>query len=173
MKLFFNAFLFSIHSMQYSKQLYLAGLLFSLHNTEELIGMCRFVLPTETYPIGALWEQSQYFPIIAITIIAWICIIWIANRKQELAQRNLLTVLVAVFLINAFFPHILAGIFLKSYFPGVVSAVFIYLPYSIWMLPGLYKSYASGRDFFRISIVGVLVTGLLTVVLQLMNFLVF
>jgi hypothetical protein len=140
--------------INYSKQLLIAGTLFSLHNIEETVGLVHFVYPAHL-PLG-LRPHNSNAVMLAIgltTIIAWLLILWVNIQTKESNRKNLLTILVSVFIVNAIFPHIAGAIVLQRYFPAVITAVLLYLPYSFWLMPKLYRSYTSHNDFY------ILITG--------------
>lgn len=141
-------------TLHYNKQLFIAGLIFTLHNTEEAFGFLQF-----RYPEGILnhipTAGEMITAIILITVIAWIAIVWISVQKRTNPKRFLLTTLATVFLFNAFIPHILGMIYLGSYFPAVVTAIILYLPYAYWILPKLYNEFETRKSFFRTTAQGI------------------
>ena len=148
--------------INHSKQLLIAGTLFTLHNIEEAVGLVHFVYPAHL-PLGQRPHNSNAV-ILAIgltTIIVWLLILWANNQTKESNRKNLLTILVSVFIVNAVFPHIAGTIVLQRYFPAVITAVLLYLPYSFWLMPKLYRSYISHFDFY------ILITGGLCLALVL------
>lgn len=145
-----------------SKQLLIAGALFTLHNIEETVGLVHFVYPTHL-PLG-LRPHNSNAVMLAIgltTIIAWLFILWANSQAKESNRKNLLTILLSVFIVNAVFPHIVGTIVLQRYFPAVITSVVLYLPYSFWLMPKLYRSYTSRFDFY------ILITGGLCLALVL------
>ena len=155
-------------TLNYKKQLLLAGCLFTLHNLEEAIGFSRFVyppnLPLAIVPIAA----NTMIPAIGIiTGIAWALILWANSQPDDTNRKNLLLILVSVFLVNAFFPHIVGTIILRRYFPAVITAIVLYLPYSFWILPKLYRTYTSPEYFLGIILRGLFITGSILIILHL------
>lgn len=140
--------------INHSNQLLIAGALFTLHNIEEAVGFAHFVYP-DYLPLG-LRPHNSTAMILAIgltTIIAWLLILWVNIQTKESNRKNLLTILVSVFIVNAVFPHIIGTIVLQRYFPAVITSVVLYLPYSFWLFPKLYRSFTSRNDFY------ILITG--------------
>ena len=139
----------------YNKQLLIAGTLFTLHNAEEAIGFSHFIFPAIIpLPIRPHNADAMIWSVGLITIIAWILILWANTQAKESNRKNLLLILVSVFVANAFFPHILGTIVLQCYFPAVITSVILYLPYSAWILPKLYRTYTDSHQFFIIIIGG-------------------
>jgi hypothetical protein len=146
-------------------QLLIAGILFTLHNIEESIGFAHFQyhpdFPLAVQPPSA---NSMILAIGLITIIVWVLIMWANTQPKESSRRNLLIILVSVFLFNAIFPHITGTIVLQRYFPAVITSLILYIPYSIWILPKLYRSVNSRNDFFLIMTGGLSLAVVLTLI---------
>ena len=139
----------------YNKQLLIAGTLFTLHNVEESIGFSHFTFPAIIpLPIRPHNADAMIWSVGLITLIAWALILWANSQRKESNSKNLLLILVSVFVANAFFPHIVGTIVLQRYFPAVITSVLLYLPYSAWILPKLYRSYPDRQLFFNIMIGG-------------------
>lgn len=154
--------------INYNKQLLIAGSLFTVHNIEESIGFSYFSYPESLpIPIEIPASKPMILSIILITIIVWLIILWTFFRKRENTKRNVLTVLVAMFVFNAIFPHIVGALWLKQYFPAVVTSVVLYLPYSFWMLPKLRRFYFVKKHFYSTIIVGLIISFLVVFLLQL------
>ena len=141
--------------LDYNKQLLIAGMLFTLHNIEEAIGFSRFVYP-DNFPLSIRihTDNNMILTVGMITVIAWILILWANIQPNELNRKNLLLIFVSVFIGNAFFPHIVGTLVLQRYFPAVITSIILYLPYSIWILSKLYRSYPNRNHFFVILIAG-------------------
>ena len=156
-------------SLNYKKQLLISGVLFTLHNIEESIGFAHFQYPTDfSFPIRPQTPEVMILSIISITIIAWLLLLW-AFRKSDYIKRDILIVLVSVFFINALFPHIVATLYLKRYFPAVITAILLYLPYSVWLFPKLYRLSPSKKHFFKIMVFGLLISILLVILLLVIS----
>lgn len=154
-------------TLNYKNQLLFAGGLFTLHNIEETIGFSTFVYP-HNLPL-AIRPQNADAMILAIgiiTVIVWGLILWANIQQKEINRKNLLIMLVAVFLVNAFFPHITGTIFLQRYFPAVITSIVLYLPYSFWILPKLYRSYPKHDQFYQIVIAGLLLGSCFVIILH-------
>lgn len=156
--------MFTISSLNYNKQLVLAGILFTIHNFEEAIGFSRFVYPAD-FPL-TIPPNSMILAIALITIIAWGLILWTNIQQNELNRKDLLLIFVSVFAVNAIFPHIVATIILQRYFPAVITAAILYLPYSIWLLPKLYCSYPKHRQFYLTATSGLILGATSVIILQ-------
>ncbi len=163
-----------MNTLNYNKQLLIAGIIFTLHNIEESIGFAHFVYPQNlNLPLHPQSVGTMIPAIILITIIAWGVLFWAYRQRNDIIKRNILTVLVVAFLFNAIFPHIAGAIILQRYVPAVISSVLLNLPYSIWMLPKIIRLHSSGKSFFVVAAIGMLIVLLLVIfVLIISNFLV-
>lgn len=158
----------------FNRQLLICGFLFLIHNIEESVGYVHFTFPQEIkLPFTPPSANPMVASIIAITIIAWIVILLAIRSHRESIKRDVVTILATLFLVNAFFPHITSAIFLWQYTPAVVTSVLLYLPYSAILLPKLYDTFHPRENYFKLVIVWMLVSILLTVGLQLIMKLIF
>lgn len=153
----------------YDKQLLTAGSIFTVHNIEEAIGFAYFTYPKHLPLPMAPSAKPMILSIILVTIIAWAVIFWALKRKNETASKNLLTALIAVFLVNAILPHIAGTLLLGQYFPAAVSAVVLYLPYSCWMFPKLRREYLTKKHFYTTMTIGLLISFLLVILVQVIS----
>lgn len=155
------------------KHLWISGTIFTLHNLEEAIGFgyldLDFKQITRLGPSGF----SMLYSIVTITIIAWIAIVWVIVKANVLHRLRLLTLFSVIFLTNAFFPHILGAVYTKSYFPALITSVLLYIPYSVWLLLHLKKEYATLRQLGKIIGVGLVVTWIFVLLLQLIANMIF
>jgi len=156
--------------MDTKKFLIIAGILFTLHNVEEAIGFLNF-----KYPVLPSFNFSPPAPLVMVTaicivtIVAW-CLIFYANTfSSENFRRNLLLILFTVFIFNALIPHIGASILLKRYFPALFTSIFLYIPFSVWILPRIYRSFQHKKMFFQTAILGLMAAGGITVLIQFIS----
>jgi hypothetical protein len=149
--------------LNYNRQLLICGLLFTLHNIEESVGYAYFTFPSEIkLPFTPPSAQSMISAVVAITIIAWF-ILFIAFRSKKVNfKRNVLAVIITVFLFNALFPHIASAIVLLRYTPAVVSSILLYLPYTLVIMPKLYHNFQPRAMFYKLVIPWMIIAGLLT-----------
>lgn len=150
-----------------NQQLLFAGILFTLHNIEEVIGFAFFSYPENVpFSIRPLDSRSMILSIILITAIAWGVILWSLLQNKESPKRDILTVFVVAFLINAIFPHIAGALLFQKYFPALISSVLLYLPYSIWMLPKLRRMYPTLKHYTSTLLIGLIISVLLVLLAQ-------
>ena len=154
-------------TLNYRNQLLIVGALFTLHNIEEAIGFSLFVYPPNL-PL-AIHPPSANALILAVgilTVLAWALIMWANIQTNELNRKKLLIIFVAVFVVNAVFPHITGALVLQRYFPAVITSFILYIPYSIWILPKLYRSYPARNEFFIIMLGGLSLAALLSLTIH-------
>ena len=106
----------------------------ALHNFEEWLAF-----PRVGEPFGALlrsWGVAVSLPpwpimqagLAGATLVP-IALLWIAGRGGRLWWKDaILAGVAAVFLVNVMVPHLIAGIIVGGYAPGLVTALFLNLP---------------------------------------------
>jgi len=82
-----------MNTLNYNKQLLIAGIIFTLHNIEESIGFAHFVYPQNlNLPLHPQSVGTMIPAIILITIIAWGVLFWVYRHdiiKQNIAKEIL------------------------------------------------------------------------------------
>jgi hypothetical protein len=117
--------------------LWLVPVLLTIHNLEEALVMPAFIERRNASVPGPMREilppvtYRQFLTaLIIITVIPYlIALLWIGRRWAVYALLGLQVVM----LINVF-AHILMALFLKGYAPGLVTALLINLPFSLYLL---------------------------------------
>lgn len=152
--------------LNYNKQLLIAGFIFTLHNIEEAFGFSRFIFPSQLpIPVHPT-STAMIWAIGLITIVGWGFIFAANTQQSENFRKSLLTIFATVFLVNAIFPHIAGAIFLHRYFPALITSIVLFLPYSLWILPKLYRVYSSPFRFFATASGGLALGGIIIVIVQ-------
>ena len=114
----------------------------SFHNLEEGLTMSKWyesnaskVPITEYVPLSTI---QQIFPIALIiaTLLLFLIPILAIYKKWD---NRLLGIVLGIFLVNAI-QHILTTIVFWAYSPGVITAVIINLPLSVFMIRQLFKN---------------------------------
>lgn len=158
-----------MRELNYQKQLIICGFLFTIHNLEESIGYAFFTFPEGVkLPFSTPTTVQMTGAIIALTIIACFFLLIAYSSKRDYFKRDILAIITTVFLINSIFPHILSAIVLLRYTPAVATSALLYLPYTVLLLPKLYRAYHPKARYFKLVICGLIFTGMLTVGLQMM-----
>lgn len=112
----------------------------TLHNLEEA-----FAYPSLRPRISEwiarhadLWwspDPARFAAVLAaLTLAIWALLGWTASGTPTAPKRAAVQVVAWVLLLNVALPHLPAAIALGGYAPGVVTAVAINLPVSIWVL---------------------------------------
>lgn len=120
-----------------------AGLLFVAmltHNLEEGIGYPA-TRPAATHLLRQVWPAIQLPPpavfqgaLVLLTIAVGAMLSWAAMTRDNRGGWLVVRVTASVLLANVIVPHIPAAILLGGYAPGVVTAVALNLPLSLWIL---------------------------------------
>ncbi|APG61717.1 hypothetical protein LPB140_01430 [Sphingorhabdus lutea] len=72
--------------------------------------------------------------LIIVAILAAAATIWVCRGPFGPAKHHMVNCFAAILLVNLFIPHIPAAFLLNGYAPGVVTAILINLPVSIFVL---------------------------------------
>ena len=113
----------------------------SIHNLEEALTMSKWYdsnatkLPIAEYmPVSTI---QQIFPIalIIVTVLLILMPILAIYKKWD---NRILGIVLGIFLVNAI-QHMLTTIVFGGYSPGVITALIINLPLSIYMISQLFK----------------------------------
>ena len=112
----------------------------SIHNLEEALTMSKWLglneanIPMKFIPISTIQES---FPIglIIVSLLLFLIPIIAIYKKWD---NRILAVALGIFLINAI-QHILISIVFMGYSPGVITALLINLPLSVFMIKQLFK----------------------------------
>jgi len=114
----------------------------SIHNLEEALTMSKWYEANYTkLPIIEFIQIStiqQIFPLALIiaTLLLFIIPIFAIYKKWD---NRILGIVLGIFLVNAI-QHILITIIFWGYSPGIISALIINLPLSIFMIQQLFKN---------------------------------
>jgi len=144
--------------MNFRRIIILSGILFTIHNIDEIWGLNKLKSPTISLPFALPDTHHIIWAIVLITIIAWIIICYLLFNNSPQKQRLFLTGITAMFLGNAIMPHILLSIWLKQLTPGVCTALLLYLPFCYWSLPKIYNLSDSPWQFFKASFLGIFIS---------------
>lgn len=122
-----------------SKQalLWLVPIFLTIHTLEEALAMPAFIEKRNSSVPGALRDiippvtyKQFLISLLVITIISYlIALVWMGRKTGV----YLLVGFQVVMLINVF-AHLMMAIFLKGYAPGIVTALAINLPFSMYLL---------------------------------------
>jgi hypothetical protein len=130
-------------AFSYRKMQWLVVAFASLHNAEEALTMPAYaplvrermagVVPAE---IPAVTSHLAWFYgalIVASVVPALVVMIAVSGPASRTKAWAVLFVQ-ALFLVNVVVPHVPAALLLGGYVPGLLTAVLVELPFSIWFL---------------------------------------
>lgn len=111
-----------------------------LHNLEEALGYAATRAEAQAF-VRRAWPhfhapspEAFQMALLLLTLGAGAVLIWAANTARDRAGWLAVKITAAILLANVFVPHLPAAIALGGYAPGVVTAVAINLPLSLWVL---------------------------------------
>ncbi|PIE90296.1 MAG: hypothetical protein CR997_06820 [Acidobacteria bacterium] len=137
------------------KLFWLSPFLFALHNVEETLFIEKWSKGVGTFIHESVTTQQFGIAVSFLTILVLVLTIVFVNSEKDKIGAYVLTCIVISFLINAIFPHIVATVYFGSYSPGVVTSVFIYIPFSVYMLYRIFnEKYLTSKPKFAISVLG-------------------
>jgi hypothetical protein len=121
------------HHVGFAELKWLFPIAITLHNLEEAIW-----LPAWSNKAGK-WHRpvapsSFRFAVAVLTALAFIVTIWSAISGPERVGTYLLTGYALGMLLNVLLPHLIATIALRSYMPGLATAILLNLPITVLML---------------------------------------
>jgi hypothetical protein len=122
---------------------------FVLHNSEEAYTICRYHV-IDPFPAFQQLDCRQFlvavFLLSAVAIVAYI----IAMRSAKpWIFYFFSTGFASALLLNVLIPHLLVAIYTISYTPGLISAVLLNLPLSIWLLIKNRVHYSNRMQFIK------------------------
>jgi hypothetical protein len=111
-----------------------------LHNLEEAVAAPRWLEShggelQRTFAlehIPAADAQAFNASLAALTLV---CFLWIAVASRARARSfgvYSVAFLFSIFFCNALVPHLLGALLFKSYFPGVLTATGLVIPFTMW-----------------------------------------
>ena len=113
----------------------------SIHNLEEALTMSKWYefnaakLPVTTYIEISTIQQIFPIALVLATVLLLIIPILAIYKKWD---TRILGIVLGIFLVNAI-QHMLTTIFFWGYSPGVITAIIINLPMSVFMIRQLFK----------------------------------
>jgi hypothetical protein len=120
--------------------IWLVPLLLALHNAEEALFFPRY-LPLVLARLPSTWQAiagpitlgQVWLALAVVTLLPFGLAAWALARQSPVALWLLLLVQAAV-LLNVFWHIAAAALFFNGYAPGLVTAVAVNLPFSIYLL---------------------------------------
>ncbi|MFX0140092.1 MAG: HXXEE domain-containing protein [Candidatus Hodarchaeota archaeon] len=125
---------------------------FTIHNIEEA-----FWMPAYSKSAGKFHKPVNtfefVFALIVITLFSIIITIFLYYNGKESLACYLFFAFNFGMLINVFYPHLIATIFLKKYCPGLITGIIFLLPTTAYILIyGYHNQYYTFPKFWIITI---------------------
>jgi uncharacterized protein with HXXEE motif len=130
--------------MRFRKLQWLFPLVVTLHNTEEAIWLPAWSQQASTWhvPVG---PGEFRFAALVLTLLAFLVTYLSVRMGQQTVWAYLATGYMAAMIANVFLPHMAASVAMRSYTPGLVTAVLLNLPVLFLLLrQALREGYVSG-----------------------------
>ena len=134
-------------------------LAFLIHDLEEIVTMERFRREKrERFPkflrnVTAITTRQF---ILAVGVLFALTLLASDLATQSSRQMDLFTIGLAIFLVHVF-GHVGQSLFLRTYTPGVITAVLVVLPYSLYGFHRLFTAQLiDGTSFTTVVLVGAL-----------------
>jgi hypothetical protein len=122
-----------LNTIPFDTLLWFVHIFFMLHNMEEAPLMVKW---SERLPvrIKLLESRRQFiFAVIILTLISFLITYFGLKAMSKHAGHLLILSILMTITFNVFFPHVLLAFWFRMYNPGLVSALFLILPFSIYM----------------------------------------
>lgn len=139
---------------------------FALHNAEEVLSLYS---PTQTIH-AFIYNPAQFIIAVSLFTLFGFTIIfgkrfYPTNRKYEYATIGFAGML----FLNSFFPHILSALYLRSFTPGVFTAILLILPLTSYILYQVHhEGFMTKRELlFTVFGGGIVGLGLVTIFLSI------
>lgn len=113
---------------------------FAAHNLEEGLAFpaMRDAIAARAHAWGLPWwspgTATSSAALLVLTVVAGVAMLWAARTPPSDAKRTAVRALAWVMLANILLPHVPAALWLGGYTPGLVTAVAVNLPVSLWAL---------------------------------------
>lgn len=138
-----------LDSIPFDRLLWLVPFFFALHNLEEAPFMADWSkqLPIKIHPTVSTRQLAIAVTILTATgfLLTYLGVEYLANRTGYLPVLGIQ----AILLFNTFVPHLVATIRFCKYSPGVVSAVLITIPFSLYLFRrALHENILSWTQFW-------------------------
>jgi hypothetical protein len=138
-----------LNAIPFDSLLWLVPFFFMLHNMEEAPLMEAWA---RRLPIKVSIFESTRQLIIALIILTFISFVltWLGlKHMSEHAGHLVILGMQMTLALNVFFPHLIATIRFRMYSPGLVTALFLTLPFSVYLFQrGLNENLLSWNEFW-------------------------
>ena len=127
---------------------------FLLHNIEEAISVEDWI-KKNPMKISYSITTNQFVVAVALfTVMGFIVVFAKKAYKNEERFLLLITGFSGMLLLNVFFPHLIAALAFRMYVPGVITALLVNLPLTIYILWHIHKAYKLSMRTMIFTIIG-------------------
>ncbi len=118
-------------NLSFTQFLWLVPFFFAFHNVEEVPFMAKWTEKLDS-PMHPKVTTRQFAIAVILLTLGSIIITYLGTRSPENHLGIMLILAIqAILFVNAFVPHIVMTVKMKMYSPGLVTAVFINIPFTI------------------------------------------
>ncbi|MGA7160603.1 MAG: HXXEE domain-containing protein [Bacteroidota bacterium] len=152
--------------LTFKQMLWFIPIVLTLHNIEEAWTMPHWVMANatlikENLPVNIdihFTPAQLLYSLLLATVVPFIVTILCVNGGKQSWRLYLLFLLQAIVLLNVFIPHIAASIRMREYNPGVVTAVCVNLPFSLYVFRRTYREqYLAPPQFVSLFLLALVV----------------
>lgn len=142
----------------------------TLHNIEEALWLPEWSLHAERYHKPVTKKEFR-FAVLCVTVLAYITSFLFILYGDVFLVRYIFFGFIGAMIINAILPHLVMTVILRKYAPGLLTGVFINLPFfSIIIVKAIELELVSLLEFFISTvIVGLTILGILPTLFKLGN----
>lgn len=114
-----------------------------LHNLEEGLTVAayaprvleRFAGVAPSFLLAATRDLSWFYvALVVATVVPVVVVLWATTGRPSEGKAWTVVFVQSLFLVNVVVPHVPAAIIMRGYAPGLVTAVAINLPFSVYFL---------------------------------------
>ena len=119
--------------LSFQQVLWFVPILFALHNLEEALLMKKWS-KENSLPFHSAVTAAQFsIAVSLLTALAFAVTCLGMGRPKKSLGVYLIVAIQAIILVNAFLPHIVVSIRFRKYNPGLVTAIAINIPFSLYL----------------------------------------
>src|SRR3989304_1480925 len=143
-------------SLTFKQVLWCIPFVLTLHNIEEALTVRRWVaqnLPliegNLPFNITLQFTPMQLMVSLGVaTVVPFIVTMLCIGGENKSKKLFILFLLQGIIFLNVFIPHIVVSLRMRQYNPGVITAVFLNLPFSLYLFRRAYREkYLALREF--------------------------
>jgi hypothetical protein len=134
-----------LQNLTLSQLLWLIPILFAIHNLEEAPGMEKWTKRIPSRYSQPVTTRQFSLAVTLLTLLVLAVTILAVNYPENRLFYLIIFEFQTIILFNVFVPHLFTTIRFKMYSPGLISGIFLLLPFSIYFFHwALAEGYLSG-----------------------------